>query len=81
MNSLRLFTAKLPLLHTSIRHYYLKPKPSSSDRSQSLFLAAGVVTGLLGCSVYFLGKCCYCCCCCYYYYYYYYYYSLIREAR
>ena len=57
MNTLRVLTAKLPLIHISVRHYYLKPRRSSNSNSQALFLAAGVVTGLFGCSVYFLGKC------------------------
>ena len=57
MNTLRVLTAKLPLIHTSVRHYYLKPRRSSNSKSQALLLAAGVVTGLFGCSVYFLGKC------------------------
>ena len=64
MNTLRVLTAKLPLIHTSVRHYYLKPRRSSNSNSQALLLAAGVVTGLFGCSVYFLGKCLCCCCCC-----------------
>ena len=56
MNTLRLFTRRLPLIHTSVRHYYRNPKRGSSNNSQALFVAAGVVTGLVGCSVYFLGK-------------------------
>ena len=39
-----------------MRQYYLKPKRGSSNNSQALFLAAGVVTGLAGYSVYFLSK-------------------------